>query len=134
VSLAIADGRIEAIGANDEIDQQGATVIDAGGAVIVPGMVDCHSHLVMQGGSHWVARGDDPPAVLRQVARENANRLVQAGVLWARDVGAPSADGRPISLDVREELNGKAGNPYIRVAGTWIGKTGYLDMFVTHRR
>jgi imidazolonepropionase-like amidohydrolase len=131
VSVAIADGRIEAIGANDEIDQQGATVIDAGGAVIVPGMVDCHIHLTMQGGSHWIARGGDPPAVLRQVARDNANRLVQAGVLWARDVGAPSADGRPISLDVREELNGKPGNPYIRVAGTWIGKTGYPDMWVT---
>ena len=131
VSLAIRDGRIEAIGPNDEIDQSGATVIDAGGAVIVPGMVDCHSHLTMQGGSHWIARGGDKPEVLRQVGRENAKRLVQAGVLWARDVGAPSSNGRPISLEVREELSGKAGNPYIRVAGTWIGKTGYPDMWVT---
>ena len=131
VSIAIADGRIEAIGANDEIDRAGAVVIDAGGAVIVPGLVDCHSHLTMQGGSHWIARGDDPPSVLRQVARENAKRLIQAGVLWARDVGAPMADGRPISLDVRDELKGKTGNPYIRVAGTWIGKTGYPDMWVT---
>ncbi|TMF77782.1 MAG: amidohydrolase family protein, partial [Chloroflexi bacterium] len=49
VSVAIADGRIEAVGANDEIDRAGAAVIDAGGAVIVPGMVDCHSHLTMQG-------------------------------------------------------------------------------------
>src|SRR5712664_2873503 len=101
VSVAIADGRIEAIGANDEIDRTGVPVIDAGGAVIVPGMVDCHSHLTMQGGSHWIARGDDPPEDLRQVARENARRLVQAGVLWARDVGAPMADGRPLSVDVR---------------------------------
>jgi imidazolonepropionase-like amidohydrolase len=131
VSVAIADASIEAIGPNEEIDQKGATVIDAGGAVIVPGMVDCHSHLTMQGGSHWIVRGGDPPAALREVARANAHRLVQAGVLWARDVGAPSADGRPISLDVREELSGKHGNPYIRVAGTWIGKTGYPDMWVT---
>ena len=131
ISVAIADGHIEAIAPNGEIDQTGATVVDAGGAVVVPGMVDCHSHLTLQGGSHWIARGDDPPAVLRQVARESAKRLVQAGVLWARDVGAPSAEGRPISLDVREELDGKAGNPHIRVAGTWIGKTGYPDMWVT---
>ncbi len=34
VSVAIADGKIEAIGANDEVDQKGATVIDAGGAVM----------------------------------------------------------------------------------------------------
>ena len=67
VSVAVADGRVESIGANDEIDRAGAEVIDAGGAVIVPGMVDCHSHLTMQGGSHWIARGDDPPPVLRQV-------------------------------------------------------------------
>ena len=131
ISLAIADGRIEAIAPNGEIDTAGATVIDAGGAVIVPGLVDCHSHLTMQGGSHWIARGDDPPDVLREVARNSAHRLVQAGILWARDVGAPSANGRPVSLDVREELKGKAGNPYIRVAGTWIGKTGYPGMWVT---
>ena len=131
ISVAIADGRIEAIAPNDEIDRAGALVIDAGGAVIVPAMVDCHSHLTMQGGSHWIVRGDDPPAVLRQVARENARRLVQAGVLWARDVGAPSANGRPISLDIRDELSGKPGNPYIRVAGTWIGKTGYPSLWVT---
>ncbi|TMC46892.1 MAG: hypothetical protein E6J23_01455 [Chloroflexi bacterium] len=131
VSVAIADGRIESIGANDDIDHQGAEMIDAGGAVVVPGMVDCHSHLTMQGGSHWIARGDDPPPVLRQVARDNAKRLVQAGILWARDVGAPSANGRPISLDARDELSGQPGNPYIRVAGTWIGKTGYPDMWVT---
>jgi imidazolonepropionase-like amidohydrolase len=131
VSLAMTDGKIEAIGSNEEIDVRGATLIDAGGAVIVPGMVDSHSHLTMQGGSHWIVRGGDPPEALRQVARENANRLVQAGVLWSRDVGAPSANGRPISLDVREELSGQRGQPYIRVGGTWIGKTGYPDMWVT---
>lgn len=131
VSVAISDGRIEAIGANDEIDRAGAAVVDAGGAVVVPGLVDCHSHLTMPGGSHWIARGDDPPEVLREVARVNAKRLVQAGVLWARDVGAPSSSGRPISLDVRDELSGTRGNPYIRVAGTWIGKTGYPSLWVT---
>jgi imidazolonepropionase-like amidohydrolase len=41
------------------------------------------------------------------------------------------ANGRPISIDVRDELKGKAGSPYVRVAGTWIGKTGYPDMWVT---
>jgi imidazolonepropionase-like amidohydrolase len=131
VSLAIEDGKIAWVRPNDSADTSGAQVIDAGGATIVPAMVDCHSHLLMQGGSHWVQRGDDPPAVLRQVARENANRLAQAGILWARDVGAPSADGVPLSIAVREEYRGKKGAPYIRVAGTWIGTTGYPGMFVT---
>jgi imidazolonepropionase-like amidohydrolase len=105
--------------------------VDAGGATIVPAMVDCHSHLTMPGGSHWIARGDDPPAVLRQVARDNAKRLAQAGILWARDVGAPMAEGKPLSVAVRDEHKGKRGAPYMRVAGTWIGKTGYPAMWVT---
>lgn len=131
VSLAIRDGRIEWIRPNEDAELIGAEIVDAGGATIVPALVDCHSHLTMQGGSHWIARGGDPPEVLRQVARDNAKRLVGAGVLWARDVGAPMADGRPLSIAVRDEIGGKHGQPYIRVAGTWIGKTGYPDMWVT---
>lgn len=129
-SLLIEDGRIAWIGPNDGADSSNAEVIDAGGATIVPALVDCHSHLTLQGGSHWIARGDDPPDVLRRVARDNARRLAHAGILWARDVGAPMADGTPLSIGVREELAGKAGLPYIRVAGTWIAKTGWPPMLI----
>src|SRR5438477_99826 len=131
VSLAIENGRIAWIRPNDSADTKGAMVIDAGGATIAPALVDCHSHLTMQGGSHWIQRGDDPPDVLRQVARDNARRLAHAGVLWARDVGAPSADGVPLSIGVRDEHRGMKGAPYMRVAGTWIGKKGYPDLWVT---
>lgn len=130
-SLVIEDGRIAWIGPKDSADTSNAEVVDAGGATIVPAMVDCHSHLTLQGGSHWVERGGDPPEVLRQVARDNAKRLAHAGVLWARDVGAPMAGGVPLSIAVREELAGKAGMPYIRVAGTWIAKTGWPPMLIT---
>jgi imidazolonepropionase-like amidohydrolase len=131
ISLAIEDGKIAWIRPNDSADTKGAEVVDAGGAVIVPAMVDCHSDLTMQGGSHWIDRGGDPPATLRQVARDNARRLAQAGILWSRDVGSPSADGVPIAIAVRDEHKGRAGAPYMRVAGTWIGGTGYPDMWVT---
>jgi imidazolonepropionase-like amidohydrolase len=131
VSLAIEDGKIAWIRPNDSADLRSADVIDAGGAVIVPAMVDCHSHLTMQGGSHWVDRGGDPADSLRQVARENAKRLAHAGILWSRDVGSPSANGVPIAIAVREEHRGKPGAPYMRVAGTWIGAKGYPAMFVT---
>src|SRR5712691_7398702 len=131
ISVAIESGEIAWIRPNDSADTAGAEVVDAGGATIVPAMVDCHSHLTMQGGSHWIARGDDPAPVLQQVARENAKRLAQAGILWSRDVGSPMHGGKPLSIGVRDELKGKPGVPYIRVAGTWIGKTGYPAMWVT---
>jgi imidazolonepropionase-like amidohydrolase len=130
-SLLIEDGRIAWTGPKDAADTSNAEVVDAGGATIVPAMVDCHSHLTLQGGSHWIARGDDPPEVLRQVARDNARRLAHAGILWARDVGAPMAGGVPLSIGVRDELAGRPGMPYIRVAGTWIGKTGFPSLWVT---
>ena len=131
VSLAIEDGKIAWLRPNDSADTSGAEVIDAGGATIIPAMVDCHSHLTMQGGSHWIARADDPGPVLRQVARDNARRLAHAGILWSRDVGAPVKDGVPVSLRVRDELKGKPGMPYIRVAGTWIAAKGYDFMDVS---
>ena len=130
VSLLIENGRIAWV-SPDQSDPGDAEVLDGGGATIVPAFVDAHSHLTMPGGSHWIERGSDPPDQLREVARRNANRLVQAGVLWARDVGSPaSPDGRAISLEVREEMAGRVGAPYIRVAGTWIAKDGYLPMTV----
>jgi imidazolonepropionase-like amidohydrolase len=130
VSLLIEDGRIAWVSPN-ESDPGGAEVLDGGGATIVPAFVDGHSHLTMPGGSHWIDRGSDPPDLLREVARRNANRLVQAGILWARDVGSPAGpDGRAVSLEVRAEMAARVEAPYIRVAGTWIAKDGYLPMTV----
>jgi imidazolonepropionase-like amidohydrolase len=130
VSLLIENGRIARV-SPEESDPGDADVLDGGGATIVPAFVDAHSHLTMPGGSHWIERGSDPPDRLREVARRNAVRLVQAGILWARDVGSPAGpDGRAVSLQVRQEMAGRADAPYIRVAGTWIATDGYLPMTV----
>lgn len=130
VSLLIENGRIARV-SPEESDPGDAEVLDGGGATIVPAFVDAHSHLTMPGGSHWIERGSDPPDRLREVARRNAVRLVQAGILWARDVGSPAGpDGRAVSLQVRQEMAGRADAPYIRVAGTWIATDGYLPMTV----
>ncbi len=130
ISLLIENGRIARVSA-DELDPGDAEVLDGGGATIVPALVDAHSHLTMPGGSHWIERGSDPPDRLREVARRNAARLAQAGILWARDVGSPAgADGRAVSLQVRQEMADRVGAPYIRVAGTWIATDGYLPMTV----
>jgi imidazolonepropionase-like amidohydrolase len=130
MAIRVDDGHITWLGPSEEARAAGADIIDGGGATLVPGLVDCHSHLTGPGGSHWIQRFSDPPETLRQVARENARRLVQSGVLWSRDVGAPTADGRPVNLDVRDELHGQAGQPYIRAAGTWLAKSGYLPITI----
>ena len=133
VSVLVADGRIAWIRPSDgEEDPGEAEVVDAGGATIVPGMIDCHSHLTLPGGSHWIDRGSDTPEQLVRHAEHNAMLQTRSGVRWARDVGAPvgvdPVDGRKraLSLGLRDRWHGHAHYPYVRAAGTWVTRAGTL--------
>jgi len=48
-SILIRDGKIAAVGA-DLRAPAGATVIDATGQFVMPGIIDCHSHIAIDGG------------------------------------------------------------------------------------
>jgi imidazolonepropionase-like amidohydrolase len=93
-------------------------------------MVDCHSHLTLPGGAHWIDRVADDPADLVRVAEHNGRLMTASGVRWARDVGAPMGidpvDGRDraLSLGVRDRWRGRPGFPYVRAAGTWLDREG----------
>ena len=131
MSVLVDDHRItwiESVDGEPEIGD--VEVIDASGCTLVPGLVDCHSHLSLQGGAHWLERSSDPPERLVEVAEHNAKLLRSAGVRWARDVGAPigtdPVDGRTraLSLGLRDRWAGNRDYPYVRAAGTWIARTG----------
>jgi imidazolonepropionase-like amidohydrolase len=136
MSILVEGDRIAWIRPTDAEEDPGPSVgleiVDAGGATIVPGMVDGHSHLTMPGGSHWIERGSDPPETAVATAARNAALLTSAGVRWARDVGSAvgrdPVDGREraLALGVRDRARGRAGWPYIRAAGTWVGGPGAL--------
>ncbi|MDQ3491870.1 MAG: hypothetical protein M3452_01235, partial [Chloroflexota bacterium] len=110
--------------------RDGSTIVDAAGATIVPGMVDCHSHITGPGGANWIARFSDPPERLVAVSEENGALALASGIRWLRDVGAPIAndpvDGRrrALSLGVRDRWAGRRDRPYVRAAGTWIFGAG----------
>lgn len=135
VSILVADGVIAWIRPGDDagpLPDGPVDIIDASGSTIVPGMVDCHSHLTLPGGAHWIDRIDDPPERLLAAAERNARLLTGAGVRWARDVGAPTledpVDGRrrALSLGIRDRWRGRAGYPYVRAAGTWLDRAGTM--------
>jgi len=134
VSVLVDDRRVVWIRPTSDEDSlpPNVRVIDAGGSTIVPGMVDAHSHVTLPGGSHWIDRGFDPPEELLDVAEHNGDLLGRAGVRWARDVGSPMAvdprDGhrRALALRVREQWRDVPGRPRVRVAGTWLARSGVL--------
>jgi imidazolonepropionase-like amidohydrolase len=128
MAVLVAGGRVGWLGPADEAPDPGPGVelVDAGGTTAVAGMVDAHSHLTLPGGSHWIDRAADPTDRLLAVAEDNARLLRQAGVRWARDVGAPLRDGRALSLTVRDGWRDRAGYPYVRAAGCWLARTGSL--------
>lgn len=134
ISLLVDQHRIEWIRPSDgEPDPgHGVEVVDASGCTVVPGLVDSHSHLTMPGGAHWVDRGFDPADRLLDVAEHNARLQRSSGVRWARDVGSPTrtdpVDGRTraLALGVRDRWRGNRDYPYVRAAGSWVGRKGAL--------
>ncbi len=135
VSILVVDGRIARLRPSDDegplpMGAGAVEIVDASGSTFVPGMVDCHSHLTLPGGAHWIDRVADPAETQLAVAENNGRLMTSAGVRWARDVGASVAvdplDGREraLNLGVRDRWQGRAGWPYVRAAGTWLDREG----------
>jgi imidazolonepropionase-like amidohydrolase len=141
VSILVEGGTIAWIRPADAEEDPGPAdgleIIDASGATIVPGMVDCHSHLTMPGGAHWIDRGFDPADRLLAYAEHNARLQRISGVFWARDVGSPRRvdphDGRErgLAIGLRDRWRARREYPYVRAAGTWVTKVGSLPEELT---
>jgi imidazolonepropionase-like amidohydrolase len=66
--IVVQQGKITAAGAGLAVPQ-GATVIDLGDATLLPGFIDAHTHLTMEGSPDWNA---DMVADLRETVAEKA--------------------------------------------------------------
>lgn len=133
ISVLVEEGVIRWIRpVGGEDDPGDATVVDAAGSTIVPGMVDGHSHVTGPGGAHWIERFNDPPQRLLAHAEHNGRLAWDAGVRWLRDVGSPirvdPLDGREraLALGVRDRWVGRQFFPTIRAAGAWVTRAGTL--------
>ena len=121
-AVVIVEGeRIVAAGPNLPIPA-GTTVIDLGGATLLPGLIDCHTHIT----------GGDPRDYYERLFRRSpidaaieahvyARRTLEAGFTTIRDVGA----GEFVDIALRKAIDaGVVVGPRMQAASLAIGATG----------
>jgi imidazolonepropionase-like amidohydrolase len=121
-AVVVVEGeRIVAAGSNLPIPP-GAALIDLGGTTVLPGLIDCHTHIV----------GGDPRDYYERIFRRSpvdaaveahvyARRTLEAGFTTIRDVGADEF----VDVALRKAIDaGVVVGPRMQVATLAIGATG----------
>jgi imidazolonepropionase-like amidohydrolase len=117
-TVLIEDGRIVSVGKDQKISvPDDAEVIDADGRTLLPGMIDCHVH-IMASGVDLARELATPPslALLQCVPRLQAT--LDAGFTTVRDAG-----GAPLGLKLAIEQDIVAG-PRMQISITALSQTG----------
>lgn len=117
--LVFEGEHILAVGRRDEVQlPRGATVIEADGMTVLPGLIDCHVHLAGQWGYDLLRKLMTPPSLSLLYAVPNTRATVEAGVTTVRDAG-----GTPAGVKMAVERGLFAG-PRMLVAVSFLSQTG----------
>lgn len=120
VDVLIEDKKILKVAEN--ITDARAEVMDAKNKYVLPGVIDCHVHLSMNGGSHPMADlGKSREAEALLTAVKSCNELIKAGVTTIRECGGIGLE----SIILREVIKaGRMDGPRIVACGKAIKIVG----------
>ena len=119
--ILIQNDTIIAVGSSITIPKD-AEIIDLSNATVLPGLIDCHTHITSEPSNDYYAD------IFRKTAVDNAimaptyaKRTLEAGFTTIRDVGA----GGFVDVALRNAINsGNVVGPRLQVATLFIGSTG----------
>ena len=121
-AILIEGGRIKQVGSAQSIQAPaGARVIDLSNATVLPGLIDCHTHLTLEPGQNgYESLGISIPREALFGAK-NAKLTLEAGFTTVRNVAAHGYT----DVALRDAINaGDVPGPRIDAAGPAIGVTG----------
>jgi imidazolonepropionase-like amidohydrolase len=118
--LLIEGDRITAVGPDVKIPP-GVETIDLSKSTVLPGLIDCHTHITSQSGDYLNDLFRRSPIDIAVTAHVYARRTLEAGFTTVRDVGASEF----IDVALRNAINrGDVVGPRMQVATLTVGATG----------
>jgi imidazolonepropionase-like amidohydrolase len=121
--IVVEGDRIKTVGSAASVKiPPGAHVIDLSHSTVVPGLIDCHTHLGSRADRYnEVYDFKDSPLMHTVFGVENARKTLEAGFTSVRDVGSDPF----MAVDLRNAINeGFAIGPRIVASGPGISITG----------